>query len=128
MEAKRLSVVFVVDDDVTVSSSLAMVLQHSGYIARYFTNPLEALEQIKANPPDLLISDIAMPQLSGVDLSILVKTSFSECEILLFSGQACTADLLDEARKQGHHFTLLSKPVHPSELLREIARLEKTPS
>jgi DNA-binding NtrC family response regulator len=124
MKEKHVSVVFVVDDEVIISKSLAMILQHSGYSARFFTNPLEALEHIKADPPDLVISDVVMPQLSGVDLAIQVKAHCSDCEILLFSGQASTIDLLGEARKQGHTFTLLSKPVHPTDLLREIDRLQ----
>jgi DNA-binding NtrC family response regulator len=127
MNEKHVSVVFVVDDEVMISKSLAMVLQHNGYLARFFTDPLEALEHIKADPPDLLISDVVMPQLSGVDLAIQVKEHCSDCEILLFSGQASTLDLLSEARNQGHHFTLLSKPVHPADLLREIDRLQETP-
>jgi hypothetical protein len=39
------------------------------------------------------------------------------CKILLFSGQAATADLLDRARVQGHEFEILAKPVHPQDLL-----------
>jgi hypothetical protein len=40
-----------------------------------------------------------------------------KCKILLFSGQAATADLLDRARSQGHEFEILAKPVHPQDLL-----------
>jgi DNA-binding NtrC family response regulator len=120
---RHVSVVFVVDDEIVISRSLALILQHHGYSARFFTNPVEALEQIKADPPDLLISDVVMPLLSGVDLAIQAKAHHSGCEILLFSGQASTLDLLNEARELGHHFTLLTKPVHPEDLLEEINRL-----
>ena len=70
MKKKHVSVVFVVDDEVVISKSLALILQRSGYTTRFFTDPLEALEHIRASPPDLLISDVAMPQLSGIDLAI----------------------------------------------------------
>jgi len=101
-----------------------MILSREGFTVSSFTNPLEALEHMKTSPPDLLISDIAMPQLSGVELAIEVKKSQPDCGILLFSGQATTKDWLKKARKEGHNFRILVKPVHPSELLREIHQLK----
>jgi len=121
-EERNVSVVFVVDDEVVISRSLATILEHHGYSARFFTGPVEALECIKVDPPDLVITDVVMPHLSGVELAIQAKAHSSDCKILLFSGQASTLDLLSEARKHGHDFTLLSKPVHPEDLLREINR------
>jgi DNA-binding NtrC family response regulator len=111
-----------------ISKSLAMILELNGYVARSFTDPLEALEQIKADPPDLLISDVAMPRISGVDLAIQARARSSDCEVILISGQTFDNDLFREVRKQGHHFTLLSKPVHPVDMLREIDRLQETSS
>ena len=65
-----------------------------------------------------------VPQLSGVDLAVQIKVLWPLCQILLFSGQAGTADLLQSARERGHDFHLLSKPVHPKDLLKEIQRQE----
>jgi DNA-binding NtrC family response regulator len=126
MQEKHISVVFVVDDEVVISKSLAMILERHGYVARFFTDPLEALRHLDVDPPDLLISDVVMPQLSGVDLAIQVKAHISDCKILLFSGQAAMDHLLDQAHAKAHHFTLLPKPVHPVDLLREIERLERS--
>jgi DNA-binding NtrC family response regulator len=126
MQEKHISVVFVVDDEIVISKSLAMILERHGYLARFFTDPLEALKHVEIDPPDLLISDVVMPQLSGFDLAIQVKAQVSDCKILLFSGQAATAHLLDQMQEQKHNFTLLPKPVHPTDLLREIERLEET--
>ena len=86
-------------------------------LARCFTDPIEALAAAQSDAPDLLISDVAMPGLSGVDLAIQMRARHPMCKILLFSGQAGTLDLLENARAQGHDFHLLLKPVHPSELL-----------
>ena len=120
--------VFVVDDEILITESLAMILSREGFTVSSFTNPLEALEHLKTSPPDLLISDISMPQLSGVDLAIEVRKSQPDCEILLFSGQAATKDWLKKARKDGHNFRILLKPLHPSELLREIEQLKVVPA
>lgn len=120
MLASRLKRIFVVDDEPVIAETLALILKRNGYSAEAFVNPLEALDATLVNAPDLLISDVMMPQLSGVDLAIRVKKHCPDCNILLFSGQAGTADLLSPARELGHHFHLLAKPIHPSDLLQRI--------
>jgi DNA-binding response OmpR family regulator len=64
-----------------------------------------------------LISDVIMTDLNGIDAAIRIRGMLPTCKILLFSGQASTADLLDRARAQGHEFEILAKPVHPQDLL-----------
>jgi DNA-binding NtrC family response regulator len=112
--------VFVVDDESVISSTLAAILQNQGFDAKPFTEPLEALRAACAEAPDLLITDVMMPQFSGIDLAIQVKKHCPDCKVLLFSGHAATDHLFDRARADGHRFELLSKPVHPSDLLNKI--------
>jgi hypothetical protein len=45
-----------------------------------------------------------------------------QTKILLFSGHAATAGLLDKARTQGHDFAFLSKPIHPNDLLNALKK------
>jgi CheY-like chemotaxis protein len=115
--------VFVVDDEPVIASTLAAILKLHGYSATFFTSPLEAFAAAQLRAPDLLISDVAMPGISGIDLAILMKTQYPKCKVLLFSGQAETADWLGAAREEGHDFQLLSKPVHPSAMLAKIGEL-----
>lgn len=115
--------VFVVDDEPVIASTLAAILKLHGYSATSFTNPLEALAAARLRAPDLVISDVVMPGLSGVDLAIQLKVQCPDCRILLISGQATTEDLLKGARSQGHAFLLLPKPVHPSLMLLSIGAL-----
>jgi DNA-binding response OmpR family regulator len=112
--------VFVVDDEQIISSTLATILKRSGFEAIPFTEPLVALREARLAAPDLLISDVMMPELTGVELAILLKKDCPDCKVLLFSGQAATANLLDAARADGHDFQLLSKPIHPADLLLKI--------
>ena len=134
MPVQQVLRVFVVDDEWIIAKTLTTILQNSGFSATSFNNPLEALEAAQGEAPDLLISDVVMPQLSGVDLAIQMKVLCPACKILLFSGQAETSDLLRAARDQGHAFHLLSKPVHPADLLRQIRsqtsreKVDATPS
>jgi FixJ family two-component response regulator len=124
MKERHTSIVFVVDDEVVIAQSLAIILERNGFSARFFTDPLEALAHVQIDRPNILISDVVMPQLSGIDLAIEVKTRCSDCKILLFSGQANTRDLLRDRSVQAHDFTVLRKPVHPKDLLREIHLLQ----
>jgi CheY-like chemotaxis protein len=72
--------VFVVDDEHLIAGSLAAILNMHGYSATSFTSPLEALAAAQSRVPDLLITDVAMPGLSGVDLAILIKAECPECK------------------------------------------------
>lgn len=112
--------VFVVDDDHTIASSLATILRLQGFDAMFFTDPLVALQAADSETPDLLISDVVMPLVSGVELGIKFRELFPACKVLLFSGQAATANLLEKARSKGHEFELLLKPVQPADLLTKI--------
>jgi CheY-like chemotaxis protein len=120
---KRLRV-FVVDDEQVIAQTLAIILEQSGFSATAFFDPLQALIAAKVDIPDLLLSDVVMPQLSGIELAIRLKELCPSCKILLFSGQAETSNLLQLAHDQGHDFSLLSKPVHPADLLRKIREQE----
>jgi DNA-binding NtrC family response regulator len=112
--------IFVVDDEFIIASTLATILQRNGFDAVFFTEPLAVLPAARVQPPDLLIADVVMPALSGIDLAIALKEEFPDCKVLLFSGQASTANLLQAARLKGHDFELLSKPIHPTEFLKKI--------
>ena len=67
--------------------------------------------------PDMLIADVIMADLNGIDAAIQIRALLPKIKILLFSGQAATADLLEKARAQGYEFEILAKPVHPQDLL-----------
>lgn len=115
--------VLVVDDERRIADTLAIILNAKGYPTTAAYDGAAALQSCRECPPDLVITDVVMPGMNGIDLAIAVRQLLSGCHVLLFSGQAATADLLDEARVRGHEFTLLAKPLHPEALLREVERL-----
>lgn len=110
-------VVLVVDDESAIADTLAEILNRSGYAAVPVYDAEDAIETALLMPPELLIADVMLPGENGVDLAIKVRRIFPDCRILLFSGQAATSDLLASANRGGHNFELLSKPVHPKDLL-----------
>jgi DNA-binding response OmpR family regulator len=112
--------VLVVDDEQVIADTLTVILSRSGYSVLSAYDGRTALKIASENPPALLISDVVMPGMTGVELALSLRHSNPKCRILLFSGQATTADLLEKARALGHDFTILSKPVHPSDLIRRV--------
>jgi DNA-binding response OmpR family regulator len=112
--------VFVVDDEPVIATTLGTILRMKGFEAHTFDLPLEALRAARELPPDLLITDVVMPLLSGIELAIQMRALCPNCKVLLFSGQAATFDLLAKADASGHHFDVLTKPVHPADLLNKI--------
>jgi DNA-binding NtrC family response regulator len=114
--------IFVVDDERMISDTLAAILNRNGFDATGYSNPVLALQEMEAFAPDLVISDLSMPYMSGLELGIEINAKYPSCKVVLFSGQAATSHLMMEASQQGHNFTLLTKPLHPRDLLDAIRR------
>lgn len=113
--------VLIVDDERIIADTLSMILSRSGFSTMTAYDGLEGLEVARSARPDLVISDVMMPGMTGVELAITIAQTIPTCKILLFSGQAATVDLLEKAREAGHTFTTLTKPVHPTDLLKRIS-------
>jgi DNA-binding NtrC family response regulator len=118
--SKTVQMVFVVDDETIIANTLAMILTNAGFKAVAFDDPLKALEAAKSTVPNLLITDVVMPKMTGIELAIHFRHAHPECKVLLFSGQASTADMLEAAHLQGHDFDILAKPIHPADLLAKL--------
>ncbi len=112
--------VLVADDERVIADTLAMILNQSGFDARAVYSGEKALELAETLRPDMLISDVIMADLNGIDAAIRIRALLPEIKILLFSGQAATADLLEKARADGYEFDILAKPVHPQDLLAKL--------
>jgi CheY-like chemotaxis protein len=109
--------VLVADDERVIADTLAMILNQSGFEARAVYSGEKALEEAVSFQPKMLISDVIMADLNGIDAAIRIRELLPGIKILLFSGQAATADLLEKAHARGYEFEILAKPVHPQDLL-----------
>jgi DNA-binding NtrC family response regulator len=116
--------VLVADDEHVIADTLAMILNHSGYDARAVYSGEDAVEVADTFRPSLIISDVVMGGITGIEASIKIQSKQPACKVLLFSGQAATTGLLEEARAQGYDFELLAKPVHPGDLLAKLRERE----
>lgn len=116
MDAARQKVL-VVDDEHTVADTLRRIFSTNGYEARAAYSAEQAIEISAEWIPNLFVIDVILPRMNGIDLAILLQEQFPKCRLILFSGQASTAELLTDAVTKGHNFEILAKPVHPSEML-----------
>ena len=112
--------VLVADDEQVIANTLVIILNQAGFEARAVYSGEKAIEMLDSFQPDMLISDVIMTGMTGIEAAIEVRNRLPKCKILLFSGQAATADLLERARAQGHEFEILAKPVHPTDLLAKL--------
>jgi DNA-binding response OmpR family regulator len=115
-------VVLIVDDERIIADTLSAIFRADGYQVLSAYNGKDGLALAESAHPDLVITDVAMPGLNGVDLAIMVRNLLPQCKILLFSGQASTVDLLSQARSLGYDFETMTKPVHPRDMLSRVAR------
>jgi DNA-binding response OmpR family regulator len=68
----------------------------------------------------MLLSDVALPGMNGFTLAIEITRRIPDCEVILFSGQYSTSDLVSKHDAEGHNFVTLVKPVHPTDLLARV--------
>ncbi|XCB28779.1 response regulator [Tunturiibacter empetritectus] len=110
----------VVDDEFVIAQTPSNHLESIRLRGKHIRSPEMAIAARAARLPALLITDVMMPGMTGVELAIYFRQAHPECKSLLLSGQAATVDLLEDAGAQGYDFDLLPKPVHPADLLAKL--------
>ena len=83
--------VLIVDDESVIADTLTEILNRSGYAAIAAYDGESAMETALLKPPVMLITDVVLPGMNGIELAITIKRIFPDCKTLLFSGQASTA-------------------------------------
>ncbi|MGH9472047.1 MAG: response regulator [Terriglobales bacterium] len=115
--------VLVVDDEKVLTDSTVRILEARGYPARGAYDAASGLAEAERWRPSVVIMDVAMPGMDGIEAAVRLRAMLGETRILLISGQAETVDLLQQARTRGQQFEILAKPVAPLELLAKIASI-----
>lgn len=120
----RKTKVLVMDDDRAVADSFVLILRFYGYDASCVYSGEQAIEVIRTNPCDVLISDVVVDGgMSGIELAIEFSQLLPLCKVLLMSGTNSTSNLLKDANECGYKFDVLAKPVHPSVVLEHLGSL-----
>lgn len=118
--------ILIVDDDITLRTALTRYLENRGYIVRQANSGQEGLELFEQDPPDLVVSDVMMPGMDGMEFCRRLRS--------LRAGQLMPFIFLSSRREtddriQGHQMgadDYLVKPFEPRELVAKIeAQLER---
>jgi len=80
--------VLVADDEQVIANTLAIILNQAGFEARAVYSGENAVEALDSFHPDMLITDVIMTGMTGIEAAIATQAKLPNCKILLFSGQA----------------------------------------
>ena len=109
--------IVVVDDEQVVTSALKMLFKVEGFSnANYFNNPLDALEFLKNNEPDVIISDVKMPEMNGVEFLKEAKKIYPDVSKILLTGYADKENAIDAINNVGI-YKYLEKPWDNDDLI-----------
>ena len=113
--------ILVVDDAASLARLYASTLEQAGMIARVVSNPLEVLEAMESFHPDLLLMDIYMPEISGVELARIIQQhrSYLGVPIVFLSAERDPLKQLEALGQGGDNF--LTKPIEAAELVKAVS-------
>jgi CheY-like chemotaxis protein len=112
--------VLIADDEHVIADTLALILNQGGFEARAVYSCVRALEVAPSFRPDMLISDVIMSELNGVEAAIKMRALLPDIRVFLLSGQTATAELLEKENALHYGFEILVKPLHPKDLIRKL--------
>jgi DNA-binding NtrC family response regulator len=104
-------VILVAEDDPTVGESIRLLLKKRGYSILLASNGKEGLHLFRQKPVDLVITDLVMPRMDGIELLEAVKNLKPEAEVIVISAQG-TIEKAVQAMKLGA-FEFIEKPINP---------------
>jgi DNA-binding NtrC family response regulator len=107
--------ILVVDDDPSILQLVVLILQRQGYAPVATGKALEALQLVQASPFDVIVTDIVMPRLHGLELLKVARRRNLHTQVVVFTG-AASPELGREAAALGAS-ALLLKPITPEQLL-----------
>jgi CheY-like chemotaxis protein len=126
--------VLVIDDDVDVRDAIRRVLERAGYAVRTSADAVEAVNQLSREPAHVVITDIIMPKVNGVEAIRTILKDFPDVRIIAISGGGnfgidtykpnaiTTSAYLAAAESAGAH-CLLTKPFDASDLVRAVEQV-----
>lgn len=112
--------VLVVDDEHVIADTLTLIFRKAGYEAEAVYNGRDAVRRAREFEPDVVVSDVVMPEMDGIEAVSLMANECRALAVLLISGQAEGEHVSGGLQ---HRFEIVAKPIHPDVLLERVAQL-----
>ena len=115
--------ILIVDDQPELAGMMADLLANAGYATRTAADGREALAEVQADPPDLLLLDVQMPELDGFEVATMLKSdpATATIPIIMVSAHEGRGARLVGLESGAEDY--LSKPIDPAELIAKIRNL-----
>ena len=118
---RRMGRILLAEDDTDMRRFLARALENAGYSVVAFDNGLSAYERLREEPFNLLLTDIVMPEMDGIELARKASELDPDLKIMFITGFAAVA--LNPDMQAPRDAKILSKPFHLRDLVGEVGRL-----
>jgi two-component system, cell cycle response regulator CpdR len=116
-----MSTIMLAEDDDSMRRFLSRALERAGYEVESYGNGAEAFEGLKKRAVTLLLTDIVMPEMDGIELAKRASELHPAMKIMFITGFAAVA--LQEYSETPKHSRILSKPIHLKDLVREVDKM-----
>lgn len=113
--------ILLAEDDNDMRRFLVKALQQAGYEVSSFDNGQSAYDQLRVEPFELLLTDIVMPEMDGIELARRATELDPDIKVMFITGFAAVALKAEETAPPGAR--VLAKPVHLRELVVEVERM-----
>jgi two-component system, cell cycle response regulator CpdR len=120
-ESTGMPKILLAEDDIDMRRFLVKALQNAGYEVKSYDNGLAAYQRLREEPFELLLTDIVMPEMDGIELARRAAELDPEIKIMFITGFAAVA--LNSDSSAPKHAKVLSKPIHLRELVNEVQKL-----
>ena len=110
--------ILIVDDEEDFRETMAKMLRHKGILTETADGCTEALDKFAVEPFDVVIMDVSMPGLDGIQCLGLVKEKWPSTEVIILTGHASVASGIDGMKKGAFDYCL--KPIDTGELIEKI--------
>jgi len=113
----------IVDDEIEFATTLAERMELRGIATQTTNNGKEALEIVHSSPPDLVILDLKLPDMSGLEVLQHIKSMHPSIEVIMLTGHGSLASGIEGMEKGA--FDYLTKPVDLSDLIEKLKMADK---
>jgi DNA-binding response OmpR family regulator len=115
--------ILIVEDDLIIQKIIALTINRAGYSTSFASNGIEALEQIQKSRPDLIVSDVMMPEMDGYTLLYFLRSNpdFASIPVIFLTARGSGDDIVVGLDTGADDY--LVKPIIPDELLASISTI-----